>query len=260
MFANMKSLRHINCLLNPHRISENSDLDQNIIGLSDQKIPKFIKKPKIAIILHGTACPWRLMVPLRQSLEEHYDDTLLIAFNWQLPIEENAFLLSELINKINPHVKQIDIHGYSMGGLIARKTLEENNSRKIKNLYTYSCPHLGTPLAKLSNLVKIFSYISNPLQAWDCDGVRDMIPDSNFLKNLKDLKKSVSYTFIGGNSGSEFIFGITQPIFWREENDGVVSLESQLDHASAKKIILPLSHLSVIEDPQTIVTSLALSD
>lgn len=205
-----------------------SGLDQSVLSLHDKGLD-FAGKKKIALVLHGVACTWAFVLKIHNDLSRSqiYDEIYMVAYDWRNSIEENADLLNKLIARLNP--KSVDLHGYSMGGLVSRLASEISNDKLITHLFTYSSPHLGTPLARWGNSMTIWfaSKLVSAIGSWQCDGVRDLVPESSIIKKLGEPKPGVNYIFVAGNAGYKFLSGITQPWFY-EPNDGIASVDSQL--------------------------------
>jgi hypothetical protein len=225
--------------------------DKNIISLSNLDIlPKWPKKQKIAILLHGLACTYKFMLNFSKHIENKYDKIVFIAYDWRNSLEENSQNLSQILYRIAPKTKSIDIHGYSNGGVIARQAIYNcSDVSQIKKLITYHAPHLGSHLAHLANssFLKTISWLWPTLAHWQCDGARDLIPNSPALNKLQEqpLLKNVKYTFLAGNDGDNFLYGITQHLF-DKTNDGVATVESQLNGNHKQQIIMPWNHLTML--------------
>lgn len=80
---------------------------------------------------------------------------------------------------------EIFIVGHSMGGLIGRHYLENNNNKNISSLIMIATPHKGTYLAKMG--------------IGRCS--REITPESTFIKNLKKqpINKSINILSDGDN-------------------------------------------------------------
>jgi pimeloyl-ACP methyl ester carboxylesterase len=109
----------------------------------------------------------------------------------------------------------IALIGHSRGGLIARKFMGEKRP-EIKALITISTPHAGSSIALLGKYLKPFSavlksilprnthgtiseIIKNITNLIEGDALKELLPDSAFLKSLRDSPhKGVSYMSLGG--------------------------------------------------------------
>ncbi len=106
--------------------------------------------------------------------------------NGAVPLEELAAQLKSFISKKISSDKQVDLVGYSMGGLICRYYLQRlGGLLKTDRFISISTPHKGTITAHL---------FSGP-------GIRQMRPGSPFLRDLdndadrlKEIVSTVLYT------------------------------------------------------------------
>jgi pimeloyl-ACP methyl ester carboxylesterase len=110
----------------------------------------------------------------------------------------------------------IALIGHSRGGLIARKYMEQN-ADCIQSLITISTPHRGSHIATLATRISpFFSKIevntikNRPLQGLikliRSEAIHELYPDSEFLKNLKDLpSERIRYLSFGAINPFGFI-------------------------------------------------------
>ncbi|MFV1990118.1 MAG: peptidoglycan DD-metalloendopeptidase family protein [Acidimicrobiales bacterium] len=108
---------------------------------------------------------------------------------------EFARLLDDVAAQ-NPGVP-IDVIAHSQGGLVARQAIQESSSlpATLENLVTMGTPHQGSPLAKTAVVVDrdlILESVSEIVPLFpvpvDSPSLRQLVPDSEFLKNLADGK------------------------------------------------------------------------
>lgn len=242
--------------------------ERGVIGLDAPRCPDWRGRPRAALLLHGVACTWQFMHRLSQDLgrlagpreEPYYGQIALLAHDWRRSIADNAERLRALLGEVADKVASVDLYGYSQGGLIARAAVEGAGDARgmgVRHVFTFNTPHHGSPLASVpaSWLARWGAAILGRLAIWHGDGVRDLVPGSGFLKSLARPPRGVAYTFLAGNSGWQFLRGLTQPVFGAVANDGVASVESQLDAASAgwakdrdarvSRLTLPWEHFSL---------------
>lgn len=142
----------------------------------------------------------------------------------------------------------------------------------IRHVFTFNTPHGGSPLAHVhgSRLMRWSTGLLGKLAVWQCDGIRDLVPGSPFLKALGKPPEGVAYTFFAGNSGWSFLRGVTQPLFGAEPNDGVASVPSQLHAAAADcagvasamksriaRLVYPIHHFSLALGGDSLLESIA---
>lgn len=230
------TLEHLSWILDPEVLTD-GDLRSGVIGLYGEKIPRV--NGRVALLFHGVACTWKFMRNLRKDLTI-YDKIYLVAYDWRKPIEENADYVVKLIDRLD--IETIDLHGYSMGGLICRKA----GVNRVRHVFTYNTPHLGTHLAHLNKIIWLGTLFRSSLSSWRCDGIKDLIPGSSFLKSLTEPK--IGSTYIAGTHGKKFLGGITQPLFIGQANDGLATVDSQISKGTngIEQIIMPWDHFSII--------------
>lgn len=110
--------------------------------------------------------------------------------------------------------KGIILIGHSRGGLIARKYIELSNDRRIKALITIASPHRGSTMAEwvrhlsvvtsafipiLKQLPegKVSKAIKRILEFLKSDAIKELLPDSPFIKSLKPLKNVKVFSLAG---------------------------------------------------------------
>jgi pimeloyl-ACP methyl ester carboxylesterase len=129
----------------------------------------------------------------------------VFAYDWRLPIEDNAGLLSEYISVINKYYpdKKVNIVTHSMGGLVARRYIIDHPG-KVNKCITIAAPFLGSakPLYQM-----IYGKLSAPayygkeatiagLTEYLTGGpVLDMLA---FYPGLHELMASRGYYALGG--------------------------------------------------------------
>lgn len=144
--------------------------------------------------------------------------------------------------KLKYHFQKLHIVAHSMGGLVVRSFLVDYGQGfpEIKTLISISTPWSGDHMAQLG-----VAHSPVVIPAW-----RDMNPDSAFIQSIyrRPLPDGVEYYLFFSHRGSR------NPL--RSNNDGVVSLASQLDmraQSEAKKIF------GLDEDHDTILGSKQLA-
>jgi pimeloyl-ACP methyl ester carboxylesterase len=175
------------------------------------------------------------------------------------PIDSVIPELDEIVKTAREMTKAgIILIGHSRGGLIARKYLMDEN-RTIKGLITISTPHQGSSIAGIAKYVSPLVSTLNPLIPGGEKGtvffsikrifdflksraLKELLPESNFLKSLKDGPlEGIYYASVGGTNPTLFAFRnlafpdaferiIPKNIYPEEmkkgKGDGLVSAES----------------------------------
>lgn len=138
------------------------------------------------------------------------------------PIKTAVAELSEVINEYRKHSEAgLILIGHSRGGLIARKYLE-NKDGAVKGLITIATPHHGSAMSKLAVYVSplaialnqllgasrkkdVRSALQRVLAFLSSEGLRELLPDSEFYSGLRDEKqKDTFYLSIGGTNPNLF--------------------------------------------------------
>jgi len=145
----------------------------------------FSQFPEVVLLLHGffqTRNIWEVMEKrLRHNNYGVFSlnlGGLLWRFNTR-SIEYQAQWLAEKIERITTKhkIKKIHIIGHSMGGLIAKKYIQEYGGEKhVRSLITLGTPHHGTPTALIGVFLMGGGVLSrSPMQ---------MLPRSKVIRSL----------------------------------------------------------------------------
>lgn len=228
----------------PPPVLARSTPDQNVVGLDDlDHLPVWKGRPRVALVLHGVACTWHYLEGLARCLEGlpggaagrlRYGAVVRVTYDWRRSIDDNAARLVDLLGRLGDRSKSVDLFGYSMGGLVARRAVETGNPillPPVRHVFTFNSPHRGSPLAEMIGwrTLRWATWLVRSLSPWLCDGIRDLAPRSPFLSTLARLERRTRYVFVAGNDGSALLGGVTQPAFGKIANDGVAAVTSQLD-------------------------------
>jgi len=142
------------------------------------------------------------------------------------------------------------IVAHSMGGLVVRRFLLDSGASlpQVQRFVTLSTPWAGEASADTG--VKLSPAV---VPSW-----RDMQPDGPFMRSLFDrrLPAHVDYALLFGHRGA--------PGLWRPNNDGTVTLASQLRRAAQEEARLIVGydedHTSILVSPQVTSQLHALLD
>jgi len=197
------------------------------------------------------------------------------------PIKIAVAELQELVNEYSKYAGNgIIFICHSRGGLIARKYLETNYD-SARGLITLSTPHHGTSMAKwavyLSPVAALLNQILKGISKKEMDsalqrilgffsssGLREMLPESGFFTELKDIKqRGIKYVSIGGTNPDlfraislslpELISKVVPDMIIPEEmregyGDGLVSAASSVLPYADEHKDFHLNHASVLFD------------
>ena len=153
-------------------------------------------------------------------------------FSYQHEYKNIDTVIKRLKKYLSESKEDVIIIGHSLGGVIGANVLDHP---KVKGLITLASPICG---------IRINFYASNFLLKRTF--VQEISPYSKTIeickKHLDEVDKPI-YNFITVTGFSPFM---------TQENDGVVTLESQI-HGSNKIIKIPANHHEVLQHPQTII-------
>ncbi|GIV15736.1 MAG: hypothetical protein KatS3mg022_1171 [Armatimonadota bacterium] len=211
-----------------------------------QQTPNWENK-HIAILIHGIRNNISNLSDLAEKLVGYglYDEIWGFDYNWTMHINQNGAQLADYIRSNAKDTTRIDIYGHSMGGLVARWALEKGGaSRYVERLYTMGTPHLGVPIDDPGNLPGNWLVVLDNIIAFvselNTDGVKDLLENSEFLRNLNDLnagsraaQNTVYIVFAGRKHEDYFATGpfslgnyFYNYVYERLPNDGIVAVYS----------------------------------
>lgn len=234
-------------------VDDQEDIDRNVISFKTEEI-SLLPGFNVAIVVHGAACTHSFMRRLTDNIasvkkgkKPIYDAIYTLAYDWRDSVEENAIKLLNIADTLTDAVTRVDLHGYSLGGVVSRlanQMAPDYVPKAIRHVFTYNSPMTGTPLAHLSAIGKISGYCIPGMRSWNAPGVRDLIPNSAILNKLK-ASEMKNETYFAGSGGSGFLAGITQKLFMGQSNDGIASVDSQVA-GLGKAIVTPYDHFGVL--------------
>ena len=187
---------------------------------------------KILLYIHGIIGDTESLLPSvlakttengqEKTLQDKYD--LVLAFDYEninTTIQENAKLLKQRLEEVGltaNHGKQLHIVAHSMGGLVARTFIEEENGKQIvQHLVLLGTPNAGSPWPKIQDWaftalgiglnqlssvawsVNIIAALVAFLAAND-KALKQMELDSDFIQSItKNIDPNIQYTIIAGD-------------------------------------------------------------
>jgi pimeloyl-ACP methyl ester carboxylesterase len=192
-------------------------------------------------------------------------------------VSELCDVMSSAQNMTNAGIILI---GHSRGGLIARKYLSKQY-KSIKGLITISTPHKGSSVASIAKYLSPFVSTINPLVPNGDKGtlsfsikrildflksraLKELLPDSNFFKSIKDGPlNAVHYTSVGGTKPTLFnLYNMSFPDIFEKvipenlypeemrmgKGDGLVSAESSRIPWSHEHYNFAFNHAEILFD------------
>ncbi len=248
----------------------------------------FWAAPSRARVLGGRY-PLSLLLGGVVGLESSYKDLMEFGFSvltWSQsrPVGPATAAVGELASILRQYAEYaregLFFIGHSRGGLVARKYLDAHREG-IRAVITLSTPHAGTSLARWAVFLSpLASAISGFLKNFDSkeantafqrilrflcsSGLRELLPDSELYKGLKEEKLSgVRYVSIGGTDPDllkpialpipKLLAGVIPEKMFPEElrdglGDGLVSAASSVLPYGDEHRNFPLNHASIVFD------------
>jgi pimeloyl-ACP methyl ester carboxylesterase len=179
--------------------------------------------PESARVLGGKY-PLRILlggIEMKNSFDDLRDLGFpVLTWSQKRPVGEAAAALEELEEIVNDYISDgIILIGHSRGGLLARK-LVEHKIHNIRAIVTIATPHHGSTVAKWADHISPFaatlkkivdaghkresaSAIQRVLGFLSGSGIKEMLPDSDFISSLSSQPASGTKTIsIGGTDPS----------------------------------------------------------
>jgi len=160
---------------------------------------------RIVLLIHGLGSSPASFRNLSKALIDHGFTIAFYEYPRDAPPELAAKMLSEHLKVLaaNQPEVTVDIVAHSLGGLIARRVVEDPdfNPGNVQRLLLMAVPHGGSNLAALRSMWELVRLIE--LDA-DLSGVgldfvgppgRDLLPGSPFLKRLESQERSATVEY-----------------------------------------------------------------
>ncbi len=179
-------------------------------------LPPAMKEDQpIVILLHGVDCTRDCVQPLAKLIEADGHQVGYFGYPDDQPIADSAKLFTEQLKAFHdkfPNSK-VDVVAFSMGGLVARSTIEgAEYPGGVNHLILLAPPNHGSGWGRARFVLEmreqwnLWRHDKEWSPSWMItDGLgeagHDLMPDSKFIKTLNDRPRrdGVKYTIINGN-------------------------------------------------------------
>jgi pimeloyl-ACP methyl ester carboxylesterase len=187
---------------------------------------------KILLLIHGWISRpnvWKTIIQkIKLETNPAYTNIWTFGYNSSWSINTNAHLLAQALSQ-HLNGAKVDIVAHSMGGLISRSMIEQNNGAQYVNkLITLGTPHQGSPLAAIRGLLGsmvtfesgITGYI---IYNYFTQGFRDLDINSTYIQQMKTLSQPmIPYYAIASTNNPSLCHWSTDDIL-PGPDDGVVT-------------------------------------
>jgi pimeloyl-ACP methyl ester carboxylesterase len=183
---------------------------------------------KHIVYLHGLNCSGKIFSYVESKLPKH--KAYFLDYDSSVPIETALTTVLERLPSQN-----FSIVSHSLGGILGHLIASRDPSRsQVESLVTISTPFGGSKQASLLRWVYPgFMVLS------------DLAPSSAVMAEIKKTPKLhcdfLSIVSVDGHLP-----------FIRDQNDGVVTIESQLSIEPTKRVEIHSNHFESVQDPATV--------
>ncbi|MDR1193401.1 MAG: alpha/beta fold hydrolase [Peptococcaceae bacterium] len=189
------------------------------------------------VLVHGFGRTGKYMKYLSKGIAKSGADTITPTVPTAVcSVDTCAVLLNDKIRGEIEKYEKVHFVGYSMGGLIIRRYLQEYNPPNSGRCVFIATPHLGTELANIAGNL--------PLAA-------------DFLNSIKDLRKSENNKYVLSREQEIGLIigkktaGLGKVVF-DSLNDGLVEVESALSEDAKDVRVLNYTHHEICHKARTI--------
>ena len=210
--------------------------------LRELKAEGEIPKPSgnVVILLHGIWRAKESMRALQTALrDEGYEAVSLNYPSTQGRIEEHAAQLARIIDNLEG-AEKISFVTHSMGGLVVRRYLQDNEDDRIGRLVMMAPPNRGAGLGRVLDKAGLFKPIFGPAGPQMLEDAEDGILDLAI--------PTCSFGVIAGGKGDGEGYNPLLP----GDDDMVVEVENTKLEGMADFLLIPKTHTFIMEAPETI--------
>jgi pimeloyl-ACP methyl ester carboxylesterase len=196
-------------------------------GADIYSLTKYDKKKVPVLFVHGVGGSPRDFRSIAKSINKKKYQAWFFHYPSGMRLEQASDILYKKLTVLHSqhHFKKLHITAHSMGGLVTRsfikKYIKENRFSYLKGYISMATPYGGNEASRIGA-----EYSPVKVPCWT-----DVATNSEFLKDLYSpamLKKIKFYLFFGYAGNNRF---------FKDVNDGAISLKSQLDPRIKKEAI-----------------------
>ena len=193
---------------------------------------------KNLLLIHGAWCTKNSFNYITKKILDDHVVGNISYFEYDCNVEN----ISSIIRRAKKHLDNLNsnglktiIVGHSMGGLIALRLSQRNGVHKTMTL--------ASPIAglKFSRILHAFLLYNSPI-------LKDLIPDSNFIKSIheQNYSKNPVEIYISTSGYNPMIF---------EDSDGVIPIETQTSWKpdNAKIVKVKTNHSEILQSTKVIL-------
>ena len=211
------------------------------------QIPPKENFKEYVVLLHGLARSSKSMVPLQKALSKKGYGTCNIDYpstDYSIEHLSENYLSDTLKSCIPDDVDRVHFVTHSMGGIILRHYLKNNQFKRLGNVVMLSPPNAGTEVVdKLGNIF-IFKALNGPASVQLGTG-SDSVPIGLGPVDFK----------LGILTGSKTINPILSAMI-PGEDDGKVSVQSAQIQGMSDFMVVPHSHPFIMRSKETITQTI----
>lgn len=192
------------------------------------------------ILLHGITRSHTVMSKLESTLKQYH----YVVVNKDYPSTSKS--INDLANEnIQPMIDEclkknatlINFVTHSLGGIILQVYLQNHKIAKLGRIVMLSPPNHGSPIPDLLHNIWLYRFITGPAG-------QELTTSKTSTPNTIQLSSKYSIGIIAGT----FNFIPFGNYFFREPNDGAVSVSSAKTNIMQDFIELPVSHPFMMDD------------
>ena len=202
-----------------------------------------MKKDKVLVLVHGFIKDNNDMLTLKNFFSKDYHDIISIDLPTTFVSMDTAVAKLCSVVKDIPASKSITIIAYSIGGIIACKTIYELQLENVEKCVFIATPFAGSRIADFGDMIPFYSRVLKPN--------RDLKVTDKYLEICNKVAAKFPVGLIAGNKHSRL--NLLARLCLKKEHDGLVEIDSVFSINSSDRIILNKNHQEIHHDIGTLV-------